>query len=256
MEHYYYLSLFPTEALIASQLTPEQFGFYMANGSRKGSAEKIIFAEIESGFGDYFDWKYCEQKCSEHGNGNPKNSLYLSIYRVLEHIPLTQIGSLYLTTKDGRTLKLDKTEYQPPAKKQDFMIYQELCPVTPMVVSRLNPPNFAKLLTSKKQKIHLPKITFADLKLIDFADPEHTGNIGGLYDRNIHHLLDCIKQVTSDDGKDTKILDRSHVESFSFNIIRNGIFIADEKELLYYHLPTIEEIKQIDYDWGRSALIL
>ena len=109
MTTHYYLSLFPTEALIASQLEPEQFGSYMAIGSRKGSAEQIMFAELEPGFGTDFDWEFAQAKCIPHETGEPKNSLYLSVYRVLEHAPLDRIGALYLTTRDGRSLKLEKT---------------------------------------------------------------------------------------------------------------------------------------------------
>ena len=35
MSLHYYLSIFPTEALIASELEPDQFGAYMATGSKK-----------------------------------------------------------------------------------------------------------------------------------------------------------------------------------------------------------------------------
>ena len=88
MEVYYYLTVFPSEALIASQLNPEQFGAYMATGSKKGSAERLIFIEVEPGFGDYFDWKYAGERTVPHPNGDPKHSVYLSVYRALEHTPV------------------------------------------------------------------------------------------------------------------------------------------------------------------------
>jgi hypothetical protein len=94
MNIHYYVTLFPVEALIASQLDPMQFGSYMATGSKKGSYENIIFAEIDGGFGDYFDWQYAREKCVPHQNGDPKNSLYLSVNRTLEHIPLSTLRSL------------------------------------------------------------------------------------------------------------------------------------------------------------------
>ena len=37
-------------------------------------------------------------------SSSPKRSVYLSAYRVLERVPLQAIGSLYLTTDDGRVL--------------------------------------------------------------------------------------------------------------------------------------------------------
>ncbi len=117
MKIHYYLTLFPVEALIASQLTPVQFGSYMATGSKKGSFENIIFIELTGEFGDYFDWKYAHEKCVPHGNGNPKNSLYLSVYRTLEHIPFSVMDTLYLTTRDGRTLPLEKSELERASKQ-------------------------------------------------------------------------------------------------------------------------------------------
>ena len=63
MSTYYYLSVFPMEALIASQLEPDQFATYMAIGSKKGSQEQIIFIEIDGGFAGAFDWKHAEEKC-------------------------------------------------------------------------------------------------------------------------------------------------------------------------------------------------
>ena len=58
----YYLSVFPTEALIASELGPDQFGAYMATGSKKGSAEQIIFFDLEGDFDSVFDWDYAKEK--------------------------------------------------------------------------------------------------------------------------------------------------------------------------------------------------
>ena len=66
MAIHYYLSVFPMEALIASQLDPTQFGSYMATGSKKGSKEQIIFIEVEGGFGTDFDWKDAEARCVPH----------------------------------------------------------------------------------------------------------------------------------------------------------------------------------------------
>ena len=84
----YYLSVFPTEALIASMLDPVQFGAYRATGSKRGSSEQIIFIGITGEFGDAFDWEYARAQCVPHANGDPKHSVYLSIYRTLERIPL------------------------------------------------------------------------------------------------------------------------------------------------------------------------
>jgi len=43
METFYYLTIYPTEALIASQLPPMDFGTYMATGIKTGSFEKLNY---------------------------------------------------------------------------------------------------------------------------------------------------------------------------------------------------------------------
>ena len=252
----YYLTIFPIEALIASELSPSAFGAYMATGSKKGSAEQIIFAEINGNFGDKFDWKYAEKTCVAHPDGDPKHSVYLSIYRVLEHVPLDKIGKIYLTTKDGRSLGIECKKFDKSYINQDYYVYQELCPVTPVIMSRLAPDDFAVYLTDQSNKINVPKIVFANLKTIDENNTQKTGNIGGLYDNKLEHVKNCLESISPPKGKKNKTLDRSHLEAFLFNSIKSGVFIGDGKSLLYFPFPSMDEIKNIDYDWGRSALIL
>ena len=62
MALHYYLTVFPMEAMVASQLEPEQFAAYMALGDTKAAAEQLIFMEIEGGFGTFFDWSFAEKK--------------------------------------------------------------------------------------------------------------------------------------------------------------------------------------------------
>lgn len=255
MAIHYYLSAFPMEALIASELEPTQFGSYMATGSKKGSDELIIFAELEGGFGKDFDWSYAEKKCVTHPNGDPKHSVYLSVYRTLENIPLSAMKSLYLTTRDGRSLELKRAESPELPKDREFYVYQELCPIKPLIVSKLAPEGFAQNLTDKKNLVSVPKILFADLKTPNLDDMENTGNTGGFLLNKKAHFLSCVSSISDAAGKQNKTFDRSHVESFSFQTIASGIFLGDGKDLLMYPMPDVEEIKKSYYDWGRSALL-
>jgi len=255
MEVYYYLTVFPSEALIASQLNPAQFGAYMATGSKKGSAERLIFIELEPGFDDYFDWKYAEERTVPHPNGDPKHSVYLSVYRALEHSPVDVMKSMYLTTKDGRTLPLQQEEYKN-TNTRDFRVYKEMCPVHPVIVSTLDPQEFCDYLTDPEVKISVPKLVFADLKTPNLENPDYSGNIGGMYSNKIAHLMECISAVRDADGKRNKTFDRSHVESFTFQVIESGLFVGCREKLIYYRMPTLEEIKEINYDWGKSANLI
>ncbi|MBI9103363.1 MAG: hypothetical protein JEY99_13175 [Spirochaetales bacterium] len=258
----YYLMVFPTESLIASGLEPEQFGSYMAIGSRKGSEEQVIFAELEgesesaADAGEGFDWAYAKEKCVPHPNGDPKHSVYLAVYRVLERIPQSSIKTLYMVTKDGRTLKLEQSEYREPKSSNGIFVYQQFCPLNPVIVSVLPPREFGKQITAKKEKISVPHMLFGDLKPINFDDPDHSGNLGGLYDNQLAHFLDCVSSVKSRTEKMNKTYNRSHLESFTYNSINQGLYFCRGEEILYFAMPSENELKQIDYDWGRSALIL
>ena len=147
MQTRFYLSIFPLEALIASQLPPAQFGQYMATGRKNGSFEKLVFIEIEGGFGSFFDWNHAAEKCVPHPDGEPKHSLWMSTYRTLEHVPLEVMKELYLTTNDGRSLALKPTPYRNVEVGRKFWVYQELCPVRPLVVSAYDPPTFSRHMT-------------------------------------------------------------------------------------------------------------
>ena len=85
-----------SEALIASHLEPEAFGFYMVVGTQKNSRGNVLFFEIDEKLvNDYFHLKDIEQRFVPHLHENPKQSKYISIYRVLEHLELPNFKKLY-----------------------------------------------------------------------------------------------------------------------------------------------------------------
>jgi hypothetical protein len=252
---YYYLSVFPVESFIASQLEPVEFGSYMAVGNRKGSNENLIFARVKGEFGDFFDWKFAQEKCTPHADGRPKNSLYLSVYRVLENIPLDQLDTMYLVTQDGRCLELQPGAYQPPPAAETY-VYKEFCPISPIVVSSLAPDQFGDYLTSGQNLIHVPRVIYANLKVADPDDPVNTGNVGPTYEKRLDHLRECIEAVTGSRGKVNKTFNRSNTESFTYQVISSGIYVADSTGVLAYPMKTEEQLRQDHYDWARSAQIL
>lgn len=253
---YYYVIFSPTEALVASELGPDEFGLYMARGSKKGAAEQLMFAQIEGEFGTDFDWDFARTHCVSHSDGRPKHSLYLSIYRVLEHIPLEQFKTVHLTTKDGRTLELEKEDYRAPANWKGFGLYKELCPVHPLVVSSLQPKELADyIINGKEKKITVPALIFTDIRMIDFDDMEHSGNVGGMYQNNLEHLKECIADLKRKTGKVTKTVNRSFTSKFTFQIIDNGIYAARGKNIIFFRMPPREELREHAYNWARSANI-
>jgi hypothetical protein len=254
MSIYFYLSLVP-EALIASMLPPKEFGNYLAVGTKKRTRGQAIFFVLNNLDRDSFKMGEIEQRCVPHPDGEPKHSVYVSIYRVLEQIPLRTIGNLYLVTPDGRVLELESMK-QLPEFAHTFHMYQEICPVHPRIVSSLNPKEFCVYITDPKNAIHVPKICFVDLRLGELsADPEH-GDIKDLPYRAIGHLRDCLVQLIKNPGKHTKTVDRVHPQSFPFRTILNGVFLGGGEGLLYYPFPSEKELNSLHHEWWRSASLM
>ena len=247
-----YLSLIP-EALIASMLTPEEFGAYYAVGSEKRSRGQAIFFEIDPKFrSKEFRIEEGIQRCVPHEDGAPKRSIYISVYRVLENIPMNAIKKLYLTTQDGRTLELEPSK-RLPADEEGMHLYREISPVTPLVVSANGPKAFYELIVKNPTSlIKLPAICFAELRLGGLAMDPRNADIGDLPYANVEHLRNCLvdlnsKQVT------TKMVDRIPSGGIPYRTIKNGIFVGNQEKLIFFALPEEKKLVDKHYQWWRSA---
>lgn len=253
MDRHLYLSLIP-ESLIASMLPPVDFGNYYAIGAQAKSRGQAVFFEVDPDFeSDYFDLSQIEKRCLPHPDGRPRKSTYLSIYRVLEHVPISALGKLYLTTDDGRVLGLEARQWQPDTSG-GVHLYQEYCPVGPRVASNLPPERFIQRVTDPGQPISVPKIVFAELILDGLStDPRHAPADNLPYP-NIAHLRDCLIEQMEDADKPTKLVTRAIRGDILYRTIRNGFFIGAGSEFKYYPMPDRLELENQYYDWWRSAL--
>jgi hypothetical protein len=252
---YLYLSLIP-EALIASMLPPGEFGSYLAVGTKKRTLGQAMFFSIE-GYkkSAVFDLAEAEKRCVPHPNGEPKHSVYLSVYRVLEQVPLEVIRNLYLVTPDGRVLELAPST-QIPQSAKEYHLYQEIAPVHPRIVSTLNPEDFIRHITSRETSTRLPRILFVDLRLGELArDPEKAA-IRDLPYHAIEHLRDCLVQLKNNPEKHTKIVDRTHPQAFPYRSVNTGFYLGGENELRFYPFPSQEDLQSRYYEWWRSASIM
>jgi len=254
MAIYYYFSILP-EALIASMLPPEDFCVYFSVGSEKRASGQAILFEVSPDIkSDYFDLSEIEQRCLPHSDGTPKHSLYLSIYRVLEHLPLEAIKSLYLVTPDARVLELPKTETLPESPNP-LHLYQELCPVQPRITSSLNPLEFCRFMTDPAHHIHVPKIFFAELRLGGLAANPLSGSARDLPYPALMHLRDCLKAIKMDPGKHTKTVDRIPPRKFPYRMVEAGFYLGDSHKIYYYPFPSEQELEDKYYVWWRSATL-
>ena len=247
-----YLSVIP-EALIASHLAPEEFGNYYAVGSQKRSRGQAVFFEVDPTLkNDYLRLAEAEERCVPHEDGSPRRSSYLAIYRALEHIPLPALGRLHLSTDDGRVLALDRGACPQPAA-DTLHFYQEICPVTPRVASKLAPHEFAAYITNRDNPVSVEKIVFTELRLDALATDPDKGDASNLPYPNIDHLRDCLKELRNRYAKPTKVVVRDTTASILYRTVLGGFYVADRTGLAYYPLPPREELESRYYAWWRSA---
>lgn len=253
MKKYLYLSLTP-EALIASMLPPLEFGNYMAIGSRKRTRGQAIFFELDlEKVNDHFPLDLIDKRCVPDENGKPKRSVYLSIYRVLEHIPFEAFKDLFLVTDDGRVLKLSQGNFDEK-ENHHLHLYQQLCPVTPMIASISGPNEFLNLLTDENKPVSVPKLVFVELDLGELADDPKNGKVENLPYPNIEHLRDCLVGLTNKPDKPSKTVIRIFKGELFYRTCKNGFFVGGENKMLYYPFPSLKDLNDEHYVWWRSAV--
>jgi hypothetical protein len=246
-----YLSLIP-EALVASHLPPEEYGAYLALGPKKRSHGQAVFFKLSD--------TYAQEKLNafpginELKDGRLRRSAYLSIHRVLENTPLDAIESLHLTTNDGHVLTLQPAEYKPDPGPR-YHLYQEFCPVTPRVVSTLEPKEFAAEITDTTQAVSLPALAFAELILERLGDDPEASGVDNLPYGSIEHMRDCLRELRAKQTKSTKLVVRHLEQDVLFRTIHRGFFVAGQGGAFrFFPMPTREELDTTYYPWWRSAL--
>lgn len=253
MNKYIYLSITP-EALISSMLPPIEFGEYLATGTKKSNKGEAIFFEVDLELiKSLIDMDYVNSRCVIKPDGKPKSSVYLSVYRVLELIPLEALKDLYLTTDTGIVLKLTKSPYDENMEtKKGLHLYQELCPVHPLVASSLSPLKFIKTLTDGSLQISLPKLFFVDLKLGELAENPLSGSAEHLPYSAVPHLRDCLEILKTEEKKQMKTVQRFFKGALLYRTIETGFYVGSKNEILFYEYPSMAELEEMNYHFFRS----
>lgn len=254
-ERHLYLSLIP-QALIASMLEPADFGSYYAVGKKVHVRGEAIFFEVDPDFrSDDFPFHLADERCVLQPDGRPKNSVYLSIYSVLVRIPVSALGSLFLVTDDGKTLELKRSEYAPEPGCL-LHLYQEFCPISPLVASRLNPLEFCRSITDPKQPVNVPRIVFSELRLGDLACDPAGGSAADLPYQSLDHLRDVLTSLASNEGrKPSKLVLKQVKQGVLYRMVKGGFYVGDQQEFAFYRFPSKEELESTYYNWWRSAQI-
>jgi hypothetical protein len=252
MKKYFYLSAIP-ESLVASHLPPQEFGNYLAVGTRKRTRGQAIFFEVDPEKVSTLPWDYIEKKLVPYQSGEPKRSVYLSIYRVMENIPIKALKCLYLVTDDGKVLEIESKIFKE-SSKTEVHLYQQFTPITTRVASKLTPPEFVRFLTDPSKPIFAPRAFFVEMHLHELAtDPQ--APIHNLPYPNPDHLRDCLIRLGQVDERQTKTVLRYFQGELCYRTVKDGFFIGDQSEYLFYPFPTFDQLEHEYYDWWRSALV-
>ena len=253
MSKYIYLTCNP-EALVASMLPPESFGLYLSTGTKKLNKAQTIFFEVDLSMIDtLIDIESLNKRCVPKPDGSPKSSVYLSVYRVLEMVPLTALKSLYLTTDHGCVLELKKGSYDKSKEVQNALhLYQELCPVSPLVASSLPPSAFLRRLTDGSTPIVLPMLFFVELKLGELATEPLTGSAEHLPYPNIGHMRDCLEIIRGEYEKQMKTVNRIFTGELLYRTIDTGFYVGAKDEMAFFPYPRMTELEKINYKFFRA----
>ncbi len=253
MSKYIYLTCNP-EALVASMLPPEGFGLYLSTGTKKRNKGQSIFFEVDlSKIESLIDMKSLDKRCVAKPDGSPKSSVYLSVYRVLETIPLPALKSLYLTTDHGIALELKRAPYDKSVETENALhLYQELCPVSPLVASSFPPSLFLKKLTDGSISIVLPKLLFVEVKLGELATNPLYGSAENLPYPNIGHLRDCLEIIRGEYEKHMKTVHRIFTGELLYRTVDTGFYVGAGDEMAFYPYPRMQELEKMNYNFFRG----
>lgn len=254
-----YVIVHPINALVASQLTPEQFAEHYTIGSSKHYAGKVIFAELDPSFRDpHFDIDHYLELTEPLSDGSPKKTKFISSYAVLEHIDLKALKKLYLVTTNGKVLELSPQPYTAVNEPGLVRIYQEICPLTNLVASTLDQRGFAKYITSETRSKGAPKIMFTqyEFEVDSFLRKNHNRDmlsspIPETYPNRLHDYMLELKQVA--DKKTKTISLNSTLTAASWQLLRHGFWFGCSAELIFFPMPSEEELERDHYGWWRAA---
>ena len=247
-----YFSLIP-EALIVSMLSPEEFGQYYATGHHFKHKGQALFFELDPAFRDEsLNVEQAVALCTPHKDGTPKHSVYASVYRVLERIPLSAIGKLYLCTAYGQTLAVDRKEIDN-ASAPCLHLYQDLAPVNSLVVSTLNPAEHYRSVTVEPAKlIKFPALCFVEFGLGELATNPESGSESNLPYPFMHHLREGLIALNAT-NKPSKLVHRVHALDIQYRMIKGGFYIGNGADFAYYAMPTHQELREQHSKWWRLA---
>ncbi|HTP57652.1 MAG TPA: hypothetical protein VMM82_01975 [Spirochaetia bacterium] len=252
-----YVILHPTTALIGSQYTPEQLARHYTVGPTRHYRGKVLFAEVDLAFRNpYFRVDAALVELKPHPDGRPKATKFISCYRVLEHLDLSALGSLYLSSEEGYCLEIQSQPY-PGAEAEGEYLYSEISPLRMLVLSKLNFVDFGRFITDPENSIGAPKFLYTqlDLNVAEFMTEYDQNPFMQPPIENLHPsiLRDAVNELRAVDYKSNKGLSlKSNLDNVSYKLIRKGFMFSSGRDQRFYPMPTLAEIEKKNLRFWKS----
>ena len=253
-----YLILYPNEALVASQLSPAEFGRHYCVGSTRHFSGKVIFAEVDIDYRNPFFRLDEYLAATESGvPGRPKKTKFVKSYRVLENLDLQALRQLFLVTPDGATLALERSPEPPTEGQGPFRVYQEICPLRLVVASRLAPHDFGAYITAGTWSKGAPVMFFTqwDLNLEEVVTRGgvYASGLGPLPNVSPDALPVALKELRADANKKTKAVSLNpSLDVMSYKAIKHGYWFSGGTQTVFYRMPSMEELHDNHRAWWRK----
>ncbi len=245
-----YQILYPNNALIASQFSPEEFGKHYQIGSARHYEGKLLFVEVDVNFrSDYFNVDEHIDKL-KLDNSQPKATKFVASYRVLELVEMDAIKNLYLMTPNGQLLELKQSVHDKVHIPNLLRTFAQICPTSVLAITTYNALEYGRYITEPNHPKWVPKLFFTQIELpadIFLEQLEENPFMPPPFPF-VHpsKLRDAILQIKDTSlGKKTKGVSlKSDLEKISYSNIRHGFWLASQEKTLFFPLPDTETIKR------------
>lgn len=256
--NYIYMILYPHNALIASQLSPDLLARHYTAGSSRHYRGKVIFCDVDIQFRcDFFRIDEILETVRHHEDGRPKATKFISNYRVLEHIDFSAITKLYLASQEGYCIGIDPVPFEYDAKKKQARIFAELTPSRMLVLSKADFDAFGRYITDPANPKSAPNqfYTQLDLDIVEFLDEFELNPFRPSPFPNVHPSLlrDAFFELQKYPDKQHKgiALDNS-LDHISYKLIRRGFMFANQSNHTFFPMPDQATIEQEHYKFWRT----
>lgn len=249
---------YPNSALVLSQLSPDDFGFRYNYGSASFYSGKLIFAEIDINYRHpYFQIDDALERLRAHKDGRPKATKYISSYRVLEHIDIDAIQTLYIANADGASYPLPPGDFKHLPGGNDLRVFAELTPLSMLTLAKYGMVEFGRWFTDPANPLSVPRLMFLqvtldiDTFLHDFeTNPFITPPLEGVHPSK---LRDAILDLRKREDKFIKgiTLDTAFTKE-SYRKIRHGFMVVDQHKQKFFPMPPMNEIEKNDFRFWKG----